>query len=102
VANGIPQEFVNQFAAGGGSGSALDFTGTGDLGAAILAQVPEAFRALVEPLIPAIVLSIHEAFAIAIASTFWVSIGAAILAAVFALFLRENRVPGAAQNAAHG
>jgi len=95
VANGIPQEFVNQFATGGGGGSALEFTGTGDLGATILEQVPEAFRALVAPLIPAIVQSIHEAFAIAIASTFWVSIGAAILAAVLALFLRENRAPGA-------
>ena len=95
VANGIPQEFVNQFATGGGSGSALDLTGTGDLGATILEQVPEAFRAFVEPLIPAIVQSIHEAFAIAIASTFWVSIGAAVLAAVIALFLRENRRPGA-------
>jgi EmrB/QacA subfamily drug resistance transporter len=95
VANDIPQEFVNQFATGGGSGSALDLTGTGDLGATILEQVPEAFRAFVEPLIPAIVQSIHEAFAIAIASTFWVSIGAAVLAAVIALFLRENRRPGA-------
>lgn len=31
--------------------------------------------------------AIHEAFAIAIASTFWVSIGAAILAAVIVLFM---------------
>jgi EmrB/QacA subfamily drug resistance transporter len=90
VANGIPQQFVDQFASSGGSGSALDFTGTGDLGGTILASVPEAFRSFVEPLIPNIVQAIHEAFAIAISSTFWVSIGAAVLAAVLALFLKPQ------------
>ncbi len=64
-------------------------TGTGDLGAKILANVPEAFRSFVEPFIPNIVTAVHQAFAIAIASTFWVSIVAALLAAVFVLFLRE-------------
>jgi EmrB/QacA subfamily drug resistance transporter len=88
VANDVPQEFVDQFqAAGAGGGSALDFTGTGDLGAQILENVPEPFRAFVEPLIPNIVAAIYEAFALAIASTFWVSIGAAVLAAVLILFL---------------
>jgi EmrB/QacA subfamily drug resistance transporter len=90
IANGIPEQFVSQFSAGGGSGQALDFTGTGDLGAKILANVPEAFRSFVEPFIPNIVTAIHQAFAIAIASTFWVSIGAAILAAVIVLFLKEQ------------
>jgi len=91
VANGIPEQFVNQFS--GGGGQALDFTGTGDLGAKILANVPEAFRSFVEPLIPNIVRAIHESFAIAIASTFWISIGAAALAAVLVLFLREPPAP---------
>jgi len=92
LANGIPQQFVSQFSSGGGSGQALNLTGTGDLGAKILAQVPEAFRSFVAPFIPNIVTSVHEAFAIAIASTFWVSIGAALLAAVIVLFLREAPV----------
>ena len=97
LANGVPQPFVDQFqAAGGGGGSALEFTGTGDLGAQILANVPEPFRAVVEPLIPNIVAGIHDAFALAIASTFWVSIAAAILAAVIVLFLRESRATTAA------
>ena len=52
--------------------------------------MPEAFRPLVAPLIPNIVTSVHQAFAIAIASTFWVSIGAAVLAAVIVLFLKEQ------------
>lgn len=55
-ANGIPGPFVDQVAAGGGSGTALDLTGTGDLGATILAQVPEAFRAVVEPLLAAVIV----------------------------------------------
>jgi EmrB/QacA subfamily drug resistance transporter len=89
VANGLPQPMVDQFVASGGSGSsALNFTGTGDIGQQILDSVPALFRPLVQPLIPQIVQAFHEAFALAIASTFWVSIGAAILAAVLVLFLR--------------
>ena len=92
LANGLPQQMVDQFRASGSSGGALNLTGTGDLGAQILEGVPAAFRSFVEPFIDQIVLSIHQAFAIAIASTFWVSIGAAILAAVLVLFLRESPV----------
>jgi EmrB/QacA subfamily drug resistance transporter len=96
TANGLPQQVVDRFAASGGSGSsALNFTGTGDIGAQILASVPPAFQALVAPLIPKIVQSFHEAFALAIASTFWVSIGAAVLAAVLVLFLRDQPRPAA-------
>jgi EmrB/QacA subfamily drug resistance transporter len=89
AANGIPQQMIDQFASNGGGGSALDFTGTGDLGAQILASVPEQFRSFVQPFIGQIVQAIHESFALAIASTFWVSIGAALIAAVLILFLRE-------------
>jgi EmrB/QacA subfamily drug resistance transporter len=91
LANGVPQQFVDQFANSGAGGGALDLTGTGDLGKTILEQVPPAFRSFLEPLIPGIVLAIHESFALAIASTFWVSIGAALLAAVFVLFIREPK-----------
>jgi EmrB/QacA subfamily drug resistance transporter len=93
LANGLPQQAVDGFiAAGRGGGSVLEFTGTGDLGKEILAGTPEAFRPLVEPLIPAIVKSIHEAFALAIASTFWLSIAAAGVAALFVLFLRRSDI----------
>jgi hypothetical protein len=98
--NGVPQQFVDQFqAAGAGGGSALDFTGTGDLGAQILENVPEPFRALVAPLVPNIVAGIYDAFALAIASTFWVSIGAAVLAAVLILFLPATGRAGIATRA---
>ena len=94
VDNVVPQAFVDQFAAQGASGGgALDLTRTGDLGKTILEQVPPEFRAFVEPLIPNIVTAIHQAFALAISSTFWVSIGAALLAAVLALFLRKTPAP---------
>jgi EmrB/QacA subfamily drug resistance transporter len=97
AANGIPQPFIDQFQAqGGGGGSALDFTGTGDLGATILASVPPEARPFVEPFIGQIVQAIHDAFAIAISSTFWVSIGAAVLAAIIVLFLRPSRATSAA------
>jgi MFS family permease len=93
VANGIPQQMVDQFASAGG-GSALNFTGVGDIGKQILESVPEQFRALVAPLIPQIVQAFHEAFAIAISSTFWISIGAALLAVVLVLFLRDIPIHG--------
>jgi MFS family permease len=96
VANGIPQPMVDQFTASGQSGSVLNLTGTGDLGAQILESVPAPFRPQVEPIIPQIVQAINEAFAIAIASTFWIAIGAAALAAVFVLFLRESEIRGTA------
>jgi len=88
VAAGVPQQMVTAFASSGGS-SQLDLTGTGDLGARILAGTPEAFRPLVEPLIPNIVQGIHEAISIAIANTFWAGIVAAVIAAILVLFIRE-------------
>lgn len=94
AANGLPQPMIDQFTRQGASGqSPLDLTGTGDLGAAILAGVPEMFRPLIQPFIPGIVTSVHEAFALAIASTFWVGIAAAVVAAVFVLFARDPAGP---------
>jgi EmrB/QacA subfamily drug resistance transporter len=87
VAAGVPQQMVDAFAASGGN--VQDLAGTGDLGAAILAGTPDAFKPVVEPLIPNIVTGIHEAVSIAIASTFWVGIVAALIAAVLVVFLHE-------------
>jgi phosphoenolpyruvate-protein kinase (PTS system EI component) len=86
LAAGTPAQFVAGFAGGG----ATDVTGTGDLGQRILASLPADAQAAIQPLIPAIVHAIHEAFSIAIASTFWVGIAGAIIAAVCVLFLREE------------
>jgi EmrB/QacA subfamily drug resistance transporter len=86
-ASGVPAEFTDQFASGG-EGSALnDIAGVGDLGASILADVPEQFRPLVEPMIPAIVEGIHNAFSIATGATFVVGIVTSLLAALVVLVL---------------
>ena len=50
----------------------------------------EQSEATVAPLIPSIVKGIHEAFSIALASTFWVGIVGAVIAAAFVLFLHEE------------
>ena len=87
VAFGVPQPLVAQFAGGGGT---VDVTGTGDLGQRILTSLPAAVRPTVEPLIPAIVRGIHEAFSVSLASAFWVGIAGAVAAAVIVLLLREE------------
>jgi EmrB/QacA subfamily drug resistance transporter len=86
VAAGVPQPLVDGFT---GSGGRIDLTGTGDLGARILASVPDQFKAVVEPIIPNIVAGIHEALSIAIAATFYPGIVAAAIAAILVLFLHE-------------
>ena len=89
VKSGVPQQLVAGFAGGGAGGGALDLTGTGDLGARILATLPPDIQPTVAPIIPTIVNGIHEAFSIALASTFWIGIGGALLAAFLVLFLKE-------------
>jgi MFS family permease len=81
TAAGVPPQFAQNF----GSGSLNQLTGVGDLGANILAQVPDAFKAQVEPLIPAIVNAIHTAFSIATGAAFTVGIATAAIAAVVAV-----------------
>ncbi len=87
VAAGVPPQFAAQFA-GGGSG--VDLQGTGDLGQRILASVPVDQQALVQPLIPGIVKAIYESVSIAIASSFWVGVVAAIVAVIVVVFLPET------------
>jgi EmrB/QacA subfamily drug resistance transporter len=81
---GVPAAFADQFAAGGAS-SLNQLSGVGDLGAAILAQVPPAFQAQAEPFIPAIVGAIHTAFSIATSATFSIGIVTSLLAAAVVL-----------------
>ncbi|HEX9737678.1 MAG TPA: MFS transporter, partial [Candidatus Limnocylindria bacterium] len=79
---GVPPEFAGQLA----GGDALNnLAGVGDLGAAILAQVPPAFQAQVEPFIPAIVNAIHVAFSIATSATFSIGVVTSLLAAAVVL-----------------
>ena len=91
VANGIPQQFVDQLQGPGGAAFDLNnLVGVGtDLGAAILANVPEQVKPIVEPLVPSIVTSIYESISFAIASVFWLGVIAAGVAFVAVLVIRE-------------
>jgi MFS family permease len=89
TAAGVPAAAAEQFS-GAGTGALDDLVGVGgDLGAQILALVPEAFRAQVEPLIPAIVGAIHQAFSIAVTATFQIGVVTTLLALVAAFVMRE-------------
>jgi hypothetical protein len=86
VAAGVPAQFASAFASGG---EGVDLQGTGDLGQRILASVPPDQQAFVEPLIPGIVQAIYDSVSIAIASSFWVGIAAAIVAVIVVAFIPE-------------
>jgi EmrB/QacA subfamily drug resistance transporter len=78
---GVPQPIVDGFTSRGADAIASETTGVGvDLGAQILAAVPEQAQALVEPYVGAIVEGIHGAFSIAIGHTMWLGVGAALAA----------------------
>jgi EmrB/QacA subfamily drug resistance transporter len=83
-AAGVPPQLAGQFASGGGA-ALNNVAGVGNLGAQILQGVPSEARPQVEPLIPAIVGAVHDAFSIATAQTFVVGIATAVLAAAFVL-----------------
>ena len=86
--SGVPPQIVAGFTSGG---ARLDrLTAVGDLGQAILAGVPAAARAQVEPFVPQIVAAIHRAFSLATADTFTFGIAAALVAFVMIAFLRES------------
>jgi MFS family permease len=71
----------------------LDFnnlTGVGDLGAAILGAVDAATKEILAPFITQIVAGMHQAFSLAVAQTFWIGVGAAIIAAIAAALMQEH------------
>ncbi|MCA1572646.1 MAG: hypothetical protein LC798_20585 [Chloroflexi bacterium] len=92
-AAGVPEQMVAGFSAGGGS-TLTDVSAVGDLGASILADVPEQFRAQVEPFVPAIVDGVHQAFSIATAATFGVGIITSLLAGLLVLVVLPARRMG--------
>ena len=80
IAVGVPAEAVSGFSQGG---SSLNLTRT-DLRESILEQFPQA-----APIVDAIVAGIREAISVALAGAIWVGIGAAIIAVIAVLFLKE-------------
>jgi EmrB/QacA subfamily drug resistance transporter len=85
VAAGVPAELVAGFSPSNPQFAKLDLTGTGDLAAKLATVIPEPFQGI----IPNIVTGIHQAFSIAVTSTFWIGIAGAIVAAVLVAFLHE-------------
>ena len=86
LAAGVPQEFLAQgFDPSSAAARQLDLFGTGDLAARLATVIPAEAKAL----IPGIVKAVHETFSIAIASTFWIGIVAAVIAAGLVLLLHE-------------
>ncbi len=85
VEAGVPEQFAGQ--ASGGSDFLNSISQVGDLGAAILAQVPDQFKSVVEPLIPGMVNAIHQSISIATGATFVLGIITALLAALVVLIV---------------
>jgi MFS family permease len=105
-AAGVPAQVTSGILSGGGQTTLNNLGGVGDLGATILAQVPEQFRALVAPFIDAIVSGIYQAFSVATAAAFVVGIFTALAAALVVLVvlpagkMGERDYPAAAAAAA--
>jgi len=101
TAAGVPPEIASFAPSGAGS----DFSSIGDLGAQILAAVPEQARAAVEPFVPNIVNGFNNAFSLAIGSALWIGVVAAIGATAATLFflpelpLRTHHGPARAESA---
>ncbi len=90
VTAGVPAQMVSQFVSQDG-GNATNFVRVGvDLGASILAAVPAQFQAVVQPIIPAIVFGIHQAFSLAIGQVFLIGVGSTVGALlVVTLFMKQ-------------
>jgi EmrB/QacA subfamily drug resistance transporter len=87
AASPLPREVISAFPA---SAAVLNqIVGVGDIGQAVLAGVPAAARAQIEPFLPDIVAAVHRAFSLATASTFTFGIAGAVIAAVVVALLRE-------------
>ena len=99
-AAGVPPQVVDGFTQASASGSfdISQLTGVGDLGQALLAQIPAQFQDAIRPYVGAMVEGIHGAFSLATAQTFWLGVAGAIAAAIAAVAIKE--IPLRATNAA--
>ncbi|HEY3071890.1 MAG TPA: MDR family MFS transporter [Candidatus Limnocylindrales bacterium] len=90
TAAGVPAQLVAGFQQGVASGQVdlSQLTGTGDLGKTILANAGP-LAPVIQPYIGNLVAGIHDAFSLAVASTFWIGVGAAIVAALAAATMQE-------------
>ena len=92
-ASGVPDELAAGLTGGGGAIGSDESTVVGDLGAVILAAVPDEARAVVEPYVGAIVEGMHGAVSVATGNVFWIGIGAVTVAFLVLLPLHEVPLP---------
>ena len=85
---GVPAQIASGFTSSG-TAALNSLTTVGNLGQAILANVPAAARAQIEPFIPRIVDAIHKAFSLAVADTFVFGTVVGVLAFATLVFVPE-------------
>ncbi len=90
-AAGVPPQVIDGFTQASSTGSfdLSQLTGVGDLGQALLAQIPVQFQDAVKPFIGAMVEGIHGAFSLATAQTFWLGVAGAVVAGIAAVAIKE-------------
>jgi EmrB/QacA subfamily drug resistance transporter len=92
-AGGVPDALVAGLAGSGGAIGTEETAVVDDLGASLLAGLPDGARASVEPFVGAIVDGIYGAVSVATGNVFWIGIGAVAVAFVVLLPLREVPLP---------
>ena len=83
----MPRQVVSNIPPG--SFDASQLTSVGGDPMAWLQHVPQQFRPAIEQLIPNFVQGFHQAISLAIAGSFWLGVGAAIVAALATALLVE-------------
>jgi hypothetical protein len=89
----VPDALVAGLAGSGGAIGTEETAVVDDLGASLLAGLPDGARASVEPFVGAIVDGIYGAVSVATGNVFWIGIGAVAVAFVVLLPLREVPLP---------
>jgi MFS family permease len=82
---GVPAEIANQIPQHVSQGEVTSVGG--NLGGDIVSRLPEAVRPVIEPLLPAIINGVHEAFSTAIANAMWFGVAAGFSAALIIIVL---------------
>ncbi len=85
VKAGVPAEIANQIPQHVSQGEVTSVGG--NLGGDLVSRLPEAVRPVIEPLLPAIINGVHEAFSTAIANAMWFGVAAGFAAALIIIVL---------------
>jgi EmrB/QacA subfamily drug resistance transporter len=84
AAQGVPKQVIARFSSGGGSGQG-NLTGV-NLGAQLNHTLPPQLH----PLIPRIVAAVNDAFSLAIANVFWLTLGASVLSLIAVALITDQ------------